>query len=109
MKKLTQACRDSESPFDTNGDANFWLARRRERLSADCVLRFCRYVATVFEISGRLRPITGPKQFQQIVRCTDQLPFRAGFCDSAQQKTPDTPRGLDLAEHRLHNRFFLIL
>ena len=42
MKKLTQACRDSENPFDTNGDANFWLARRRERLSTDCVLQFCR-------------------------------------------------------------------
>jgi hypothetical protein len=42
MKKLTQACGDSESPFDTNGDANFWLARRRERLSTDYVLQFCR-------------------------------------------------------------------
>jgi hypothetical protein len=42
MKKLTQACRDSESPFDTNGDANFWLARRREPLSTYCVLGFCR-------------------------------------------------------------------
>jgi hypothetical protein len=33
MKKLMQACRDSKNPFDANGDANFWLARRRERLS----------------------------------------------------------------------------
>jgi hypothetical protein len=40
MKELTQACRDSKNPFDANGDANFWLARRRERLSTDCVLGF---------------------------------------------------------------------
>jgi len=42
MKKLRQACRDSEDRFAANGDANFWLVRRRERLSTDCVLRFCR-------------------------------------------------------------------
>jgi hypothetical protein len=42
MKKLTQACRDSENPFDAYGDTNFWLTGRRKGLSTDRVLRFCR-------------------------------------------------------------------
>jgi hypothetical protein len=33
MKKLTQVSGESENPIGANGDANFWLARRRERLS----------------------------------------------------------------------------
>ena len=36
-----------------------------------------------FKRSGRLRTIAGTKQLEQIVRGTDQLPFRAGFGQSA--------------------------
>ena len=55
-------------------------------------------------LSSRLRLVAGPKQFQQVVCGTDQLPFRPNFPDSAQQKGADTPCGLNLPEDRLHNR-----
>ena len=36
--------------------------------------------------SGRLRTQSGPKQFQQVVRGADQLPFRAGFAIPRSRK-----------------------
>ncbi len=54
-----------------------------DRLPGVSSPRFCGKVTAFCEVSGCLRAVAGPKQFEKVVRGTDQLPFRTGFRDSA--------------------------
>ena len=53
-----------------------------------------------------LCPLGAPsrlKEFQQIVRGTDELPFRLHFRQSAQQKSAEPAPLFDLSENRFHD------
>lgn len=57
-------------------------------------------------VSGTSEPmIEGPPELQHIVGGTDQRPFPAHLLHPAQQELPEAAALLDLAEHRLDDRF----
>ena len=64
---------------ENSHDAHFSPDGRQLATTGVCALGFVGKRRPLDEVSGCLRPVSGPKQFQQVVGGTDQLPFRAGF------------------------------
>jgi hypothetical protein len=83
MKNLTNIDVKSENRMAPSETARFLIGRTMRVAEVRWHGPFLRLTGSFRGFSGCLRLLAGPKQFQQVVRGTDQLPFRASFLDSA--------------------------
>jgi hypothetical protein len=83
MKRANQYPLVSENGMAARSGARFMIRRANGVPRRVPEGRFGAGEVFFGRFSGGLRAVAGPKQFQQVVRGADQLPFRAGFCDSA--------------------------
>jgi hypothetical protein len=83
VKKAMRICWDWKSRFAGTQTRAFGWRGDYDRLPGIGARRFGGKATAFCEVSGCLRAIARPKQFEQVVRGTDQLPFRTGFRDSA--------------------------
>jgi hypothetical protein len=85
MKKLTRR-NEIRNPARRNGEASFCGWCTEASGLPECLRALVRGQVTVFvRLSGCLRAVAGPKQFQQIVCGADQLPFRLNLPDPSEQ------------------------